>query len=281
MKSFQEDFSKINTNFEKLLKQINHSSKDIYEKCLIVNNKKLTDLDIYQLSHVLEYLNIDIRELSLGNICSKTVSAQMNGDHNYIKAACIGNEGTRLRSVDSALSLLEPSRRAQLLRKYQLKEEIFKDKTKLVSVEVMKSLFDDVAKYSYSQDVGVVGQGTCRSFLDSSLGDEVKSFTSPAETYVYFVENCAELIEKNMDYKVVQVHPRRIVIEYKTKEKLQDFFKVKTFGNSNFCNNIKGFLEELIKFRYRYPATVNKLSCAHYGSGPCSYEIIFDNILIH
>lgn len=281
MNTSLDKISSLNQHFEGLLQKIDLSQKDIYEHCQIGGNKKLTELSLNQINEVLEFLNIDILELEKGRVCSKTVIAHLNGLDAYLRDSYIGNEGTRLRTVDSALSILTPERRAYILRKYQLKEEALKEGDKLVSVELLRDVFEDVAVYSYSKDLDIIGQINCNNFLMTSHYKELQSFKKPMEAYLYFIKYCTETIEKNMDYSILKVESNRLVFEYKTKESLQDFSKVKHFGNTKFCQNIKGFCEELLKYRYQYPATVNKLSCAHLGCSSCTYEIIFDNIVTH
>lgn len=273
--------SNLNQHFETLLQNIELSSKDIYEHCQVGGSKKLTELNLIEINKVLEFLNIDLKELERGSVCSKTVIAQMNGLDGYMRDSYIGNQGTRLKTVDSALSILTPERRAYILKKYQLKEEALKDGKKLVSAELLKVIFEDISVYSYSKDLSIIGQINCNNFLDNSLSNQLKSFKNPMEAYLYFIKYCTETIEKNMDYTILKVESNRIVFEYKTKESLQEFSKVKHFGNIHFCQNIKGFCEEILRYGHRYPATVNKLSCAHLGSGRCTYEIIFDNIVTH
>lgn len=281
MNSFLEKSSNLNDQFNNLLESIPLSKNDLYEHCKISGNKKLTSLKIEEISKILDHLNIDLRVLEKGRICVKTVIAQLNGLDGYLRDSFIGNQGTRLKTIVSALSILSPERRAQVLKKYQLKEECFLDSKRLVSVELLKEIFNEVSVYSYSEDLNIIGQINCSNFLDNDLSKELESFKTPVEAYAYFIKYCTESVEKNMDYSILKIEPNRLVFEYKTKESLQDFSKVKHFGNINFCQNIKGFCEELLKYRYRYPATVNKLSCAHLGCGSCTYEIIFDNIVAH
>ncbi|MBK22444.1 MAG: hypothetical protein CME70_00445 [Halobacteriovorax sp.] len=275
------DLTLLNNNFDNLLIKMGVSRKDIYELCRVKGDSKITSLSVLDIQKIVETLNIDLRELGKNNVCSKIVRKQLLGEREEIRENLIGNQGTRIKTIESALSLLDQQSRKEILRKYQLNEDVFKDGAKLVSAEFIKSVFKDLTKFSFAKSSEIVGHVNCKNFLGSKFDKELKQFKSPAEAYSYFIEYCTTVVEKNMDYKILSATPNKIIFKYETKEEVKDFFKVKHFGNINFCQNIQGFFEELVKYRYTYPATVRKLSCAHLGSSSCTYEIIFDGIVTH
>jgi hypothetical protein len=279
--SFLEKSSKFNQNFDTLIQEIDFSRRDIYENCRIIGNNKITELELSDILKVLDFLNIDIGELGKGNICSATVRAQMAGSTYYMKDSYIGNKGTRLKSIESALSVLTPMRKSHILKKYQLKKEVLEQGDRLVSAELIRDIFDDISVYSFTNQVDIVGHVNCKKFLSSSLSKDLRTFDKPMDAYVHMIESCTELVEKNMDYTILKMEPTRLIFKYETKVKVQEFFGVKHFGSIKFCQNIKGFFEGLVKNNYGYLATVNKLSCAHFGNTSCTYEIIFDDIVTH
>lgn len=264
-----------------LLQNVGLLKKDIYELCRIKGLKKLSSLTIEEGMRLSEKLNIDLSELQKNNICPSTLKIQLEGNPSTVKEELIGNQGTRLKTVSSALSLVDEKSRKLILRKYQLKEDVLAHESKLVSAELIKSIFKDLTKFSYSKEADVVGHVNCKSFLKSNFKEELNQFKSPADAYSYFLEYCTTVVEKNMNYTILSATPNRIVFKYETKESVKDYFSVKHFGNLSFCQNIQGFFEELVKYRYTYPAKVRKISCAHLGQSTCSYEIIFDGIVTH
>ncbi|MFT6069725.1 MAG: hypothetical protein ACJAT2_003816 [Bacteriovoracaceae bacterium] len=281
MERLKSELNILNSNFEELLHDIGLSKKDIYELCKIKGLGNLTSLSIEEGDRIADKLNIDLSELKSKTICRKTIKTQLEGNSLTIREGLIGNRGTRLKTVSSALSLVDKKSRKLILRKYQLKEEVLAFESRLVSAELIKSIFNDLAKFSYAKESDVVGHVNCKNFLKSEIKGELNQFKSPAEAYSYFLEYCTTVVEKNMDYTILSATPNRIVFKYETKESVKDFFSVKHFGNLNFCQNIQGFFEELVKYRYTYPAKVRKISCAHLGQNTCTYEIVFDGIVTH
>lgn len=271
----------LNKNFDQLLINIGISKRDLYELCQVQSSEKFSSLNLLDGHKVLDKLNIDLSELLKNNICASTLKKQLEGNPLTIKADLIGNEGTRIKTISSALSLVDGPCQKKILRKYQLKEEILKVGSKLVSAELIKSIFNDLKQFSYSKNSDVVGHVNCKKFLETSIKEELTKFKSAAEAYTYFLEYCTTIVEKNMDYTILSATPNRIVFKYETKESVKDYFSVKHFGSVSFCQNIQGFFEELVKYRYTYPATVRKISCAHLGQGTCAYEIVFDGIVSH
>ena len=143
MNTLQYDLSQLNANFDDLLFNIGLSKKDVYELCNIKGTGKFTSLCFLEVQKILEKLNFDLRELGKNNICHQTLRKQLDGNSLAVKEEFIGNKGSRVKTIESAQSLLTKESRNRILRKHQIHENVLADGSRLVSAELLKSVFKD------------------------------------------------------------------------------------------------------------------------------------------
>jgi hypothetical protein len=268
-------------NFDCMIEEIDLPKSELFEACEVSKVQNASRLNHDEMFKVLQYLNINLEELVQGTVCHETVKQQLLGNHEYISNKWIGNEGTRLKTFMSALSLFPEGLRSYILRKHQIKESALNNDMRFVSAEILKSVFNSLENYSFTCSSDVVGQVNCQSFLRSGVKEDLRRYENPVNAYIYFIEQRATLVEKNMNYQIIKKDSNSLTIEYITKESLQDFFTVKHFGNVNFCKNIQGFFEELLKYKIENIATVQKISCAHQGHPSCRIRVSFDDVMNH
>lgn len=276
------EFSKhINFCFDRVAYELNMGTAEIYDLSGMSKRNNFSSLSLVEMESVLSHLNINLEMLVNNKACIKTIRKYLSGDQKAIPEKWIGNRGTKMSTISAALSLIPKDSRDRVLKKYQLTLETLNDNSQEVSAELLKNIFQDLQDFNYTENVDFVGHKNCKNYLTSSKGLELAQFKDLESAIVHMLEHQTTDIEKNMNYKVLKSNSNRVLFEYVSKDSLKEFFKTNHFGNFHFCNNIRGFVEELGRIKLNHRVKVNKLSCAHFGDTSCTYEVLLNDFITH
>ncbi len=236
------------------------------------------DLPITALENVAEYLELSIEELYHGRVDIPTLAAHVKGDREVIPEKYLVAANSSRRSVLSTLDYVELSRgglvRAQVLRRFQLKEAMFSDLNAPVNVRLGSDMAAWLSRRGMAEAEFVrIGTLAVRAHRHSGLHRALTGLSRSRSVYERVFDEHIVHIEKNCRYRILKMDDQRCVVESKTWNQVADALGVREVGSREICAHRLGFMSAtpgLLGFRF---GVVREPRCVHRGDPACLFEI--------
>jgi predicted hydrocarbon binding protein len=222
-------------------------------------------------------LHLQFQAIDFGLLASR-----VRGDAGQFPERYVAGAFSRKRTSINILAYLEDfhswEMRDQILRQFQMSEAALRDPNEWINVRFLSDLCEYLSKHGFSESALVaMGSYSLITNFDSNLGIEFRKLQSPSEV----IENCfgplVTLYDRNIDYKIAELHEECAVIEARSNRDVLDALKIREIGNTPYCQVKSGVFSSLVGYLGLPFARVEETSCVHRGDEYCRYEIIYEH----
>jgi hypothetical protein len=202
------------------------------------------EIDPTDLFRSLDIFNIGESTFFNDEYCDETAINFYNGDLSLGKN-CIGNKGSRIRTIRNILTFLNPREREYILKHLQLSEEHLKNDDLKVGFHLSSKALDYV--YERKKDFMSpyrVGLHNGISYLNGSFGESLQEF-SKKEAIELFISEHAPIVEENRIYSISKLTHNRVIIKMTEKDEVRETLLRNPYLAESWRRAISGFFDVL------------------------------------
>jgi hypothetical protein len=167
--------------------------------------------------------------------------------------------------------------KVNLFRKFQISEDFLSNPNQKTNILLISDAVQYLAKtYQLTnEDFIAMGRMTPLGITDNSLRNNLVNKKNIYDLLDYFVNDCAQLFDKNFTYQIVNMHTDYAIIEATpNKNVLEELQLTPTeFGNENACLTRVGVLSSITHLKYGQYAQVSKIDSIYTGAKSHRYLI--------
>lgn len=240
----------------------------------------LNSPSIRHVSNLASHLELNLESLFSGNIDFKCLAQRFYGDRSEaIPEQYIQDAKSKRRTVLSILNYIESilgySKRAMVLKQFQLNEAVFMKPNESIHL----NLALDIANYLYNINKNEsilynMGTFSILNYKNTNITESIDEAKNSVEAYErMFCDISPRYLEKNYRWEIASVKNNLMVIKGHPNEQLRQEIKKNPIKHYLGCIIRSGFIGGMANYLNNHPKQVIKYQCVSKGDPFCSYHV--------